>query len=475
MAVLRTGEPVWAAHIPDELLQQAAQDEEHARIARELGLRSYLCVPLKSHTRTLGVLTYVTAESGRVYGPDDLRAAEDLAHRAAIAIENANLLAALKEADRRKDEFLATLAHELRNPLAPIRNSVQFLLGKGNPDPESNWVLEVIDRQVRHMARLLEDLLDVSRISHQKLELRKERVELAAVIQHAIETSRPLIDSNGHELTITLPDERIDLDADPVRMAQVFSNLLTNAAKYTEAGGHIRLEGQLRGSAVVVSVKDDGVGITAETLPRIFDMFSQETSVLDRSQGGLGIGLALVRGLVELHGGTIEARSDGAGKGSEFIVRLPVPEAVPLEAKPSDAAAPSSGDLMPRRLLIVDDRKDSADSLAMLMRLAGHEVHTAYDGEEAIVAAENHVPEVVLLDIGMPRRNGYEACRHIRQQPWGRDMWLIALTGWGQEDDRRRTEEAGFDHHLVKPVDPDALIALLTSLRGARTIESIES
>lgn len=370
----------------------------------------------------------------------------------------------LREADRRKNEFLATLAHELRNPLAPVRNAVQILLMKGPPDPDLKWGRAVIDRQVQHMARLLDDLLDVSRITHNKLELRKERVEMAAVVQSAVETSRPLIDSGGQELTVALPDQHVYLDADPVRLAQVFSNLLNNAAKYSEPGGHIRLTCERQGRDVVVSVKDDGVGIAAEMLPRIFDIFSQSKRVLERSQGGLGIGLSLVRGLVELHGGSIEARSEGQDKGSEFIVRLPVIVAKVVQ----ESSPPSKDGEQPRvrkcRLLIVDDLKDSADSLAMLLKMIGHEVHTAYDGEDAIIAAERFTPEVILLDIGMPKLNGYDACRRIRQQPWGKGMYLVALTGWGQEDDRRRTEAAGFDHHMVKPVDPSELMKLLASL-----------
>ena len=372
--------------------------------------------------------------------------------------------AALKEADRRKDEFLATLAHELRNPLAPIRNAVQILKAKGPPDPELKWGREVIDRQVQVMARLLEDLLDVSRISRNRLELRKERVELVTVVEAALETSRPVIEAGGHALTVTLPPEPIHLEADPLRLAQVLANLLNNAAKYTEEGGRIRLSAERQGSDVIVSVKDNGIGIIAEMLPRIFDIFAQSPRALLRSPGGLGIGLSLVKGLVELHGGNIEARSGGANRGSEFVVRLPVGVATPLPA-----AAPPKEDGEPKpatkcRILIVDDNPDSADSLAMLLQIKGYEVGTAYDGEQAVEAAGTLRPDVVLLDIGMPKLNGYDACWRIRQQPWGQGMFLIALTGWGQEEDRRRTEEAGFNQHMVKPVDPAALMKLLASL-----------
>jgi len=369
----------------------------------------------------------------------------------------------LRDADRKKDEFLATLAHELRNPLAPMRNAVQILKAKGPPHPELEWAHDVLDRQVQLMARLLDDLLDVSRISRNKLELRTERVELAAVCDAALETSRPVIEAGSHELTLTLPAEPIHLEADPVRLAQVFANLLNNAAKYTEEGGRIRLTAARQGSDVIVSVKDSGIGIAAEMFPRIFEIFAQAKPALLRSQGGLGIGLSLVKGLVELHGGSIEARSDGPGRGSEFVVRLPVAAEPPAR----EPARPSHEEQEPAtkcRILIADDNHDSADSLAMLLTIMGNEVGTAYDGEQAVEAAEAIRPDVVLLDIGMPKLNGYDACRRIREQPWGKGMFLIALTGWGQEEDRRRTEEVGFNRHMVKPADPTVLMKLLADL-----------
>lgn len=372
--------------------------------------------------------------------------------------------AALREVDRRKNEFLAMLAHELRNPLAPIRNAVQVLLLKGSHDPDLKWSRDVISRQVAHMARLLDDLLDVSRISHRKLELRKERIELADVIENAVETSRPLIDSGGHDLVIVLPRAPVYLWADGVRLAQVFANLLNNAAKYTHPGGHIRLTADRQDGDAVVSVKDDGMGIAADMLPRIFDMFSQGDREMERYQGGLGIGLALVRGLVELHGGSVEVRSDGPDQGSEFIVRLPALVGAATTSAPPEEAVPASSPQY--QILIADDLKDSTDSLALLFRVLGHEVHTAYDGEAALREVARLKPEVVLLDIGMPKLNGYEVCRRIREQAWGREILIIALTGWGQEDDRRRTEEAGFDHHIVKPVDPAEIMRLLTTLKN---------
>ncbi len=369
----------------------------------------------------------------------------------------------LRDADRKKDEFLATLAHELRNPLAPIRNAVQILNAKGSIHPDLRRARAVLDRQVQLMARLLEDLLDVSRISRNRLELRMERVELAAVLDGALETSRPVIEAASHELTLTLPPEPIHLEADPVRLAQVFANLLNNAAKYTDEGGRIRLTAERQGSHAIVSVRDSGIGIAAEVLPNIFEIFSQAKLASVRSQDGLGIGLSLVKGLVGLHGGSVEARSDGPGRGSEFVVRLPVAAEAPVH----EPARPHADDRQPPatrwRILIVDDNQDSADSLAMLLQIMGNEVGTAYDGEQAVEAAEAIRPDVALLDIGMPKLNGYDTCRRMREQPWGKGMFLIALTGWGQAEDRRRADEAGFNLHMVKPVDPDVLMKLLAS------------
>jgi PAS domain S-box-containing protein len=400
------------------------------------------------------------ASKGKVFCGDDGKPLRMLGVSMDIT-ERKRIEEALRDADRKKDEFLATLAHELRNPLAPIRNALQILEAKDPSQPELQWSRGVLDRQVRLMSRLLEDLLDVSRISLNKLELRKERVELAVVLEAALETSRPVIDAGGHALTLALPPEPIYLDVDPVRMAQVFANLLNNAAKYSEKGGRIRLTAVRSGGDVIVSVKDSGIGIVPEVLPRIFDIFSQAKPALAWSQGGLGIGLSLVKGLVELHGGSVEARSEGPGRGSEFDVRLPVETKTPIAqpAPPGEARKPGTK----HRVLIADDNRDSADSLALLLKILGNEVGTAYDGEQAVEAAAALRPEVVVLDLGMPKLDGYEACRRIREQPWGQGMFLIALTGWGQEEDRQRTAEAGFNQHMVKPVDPDALMKLLAS------------
>lgn len=371
---------------------------------------------------------------------------------------------ALREADHRKDEFLATLAHELRNPLAPIRNAVQILRLKGPPSLELQWAREVIDRQVQQMTHLIDDLMDVSRIARNTIELRKENVELGAILQTAVETSRPLINASGHSITVTQPPQPIYLNADSTRMAQVFSNLLNNAAKYSEKSGRIELTAERDGYEVVVSVRDHGIGIPREMLPRIFDLFTQVDRSLERAHGGLGIGLTLVRRLVEMHGGSVTAQSEGAGKGSVFTVRLPI--AVPLPAaKDRTAAADTPLDArQEHRILIVDDNDDAATSLSVMLTILGYETHTAADGVSGLEAAMEFRPHAILLDIGIPKMNGYDVARRIREQPWGEKMVLIAVTGWGQAEDIQRTLEAGFDHHLVKPVDPADLTKLLSTL-----------
>jgi signal transduction histidine kinase/ActR/RegA family two-component response regulator len=368
----------------------------------------------------------------------------------------------LEEADRRKNEFLAMLGHELRNPLAPLRNALA-LLGPEDPDPETvRWARDLMARQVKQMLRLVDDLFDLSRIMQGKLDLRSERVELATVVADAVETARPIINAKGHDLAISLPDGPVDLDADPIRLSQVFTNLLTNAAKYSEPGGHIALSARREGSEVVIGVKDTGVGIAPEMLPRIFDLFMQDGRSVEQSQGGLGVGLALVKNLVEMHGGGVQARSDGLGRGSEFLVRLPAPE---LRAAPKpNAGRNQDGAKWPRhRILVVDDNEDSANVLGrMLRRLYGQEVEVAHDGPSALVLAEAFRPEVILLDIGLPGMDGYEVARRLRAMPGFEVVTLLALTGWGQEGDRQKSREAGFDHHLVKPVEPEAILELLT-------------
>jgi PAS domain S-box-containing protein len=361
---------------------------------------------------------------------------------------------ALREADRRKDEFLAVLAHELRNPLAPIRNALHVLRFPGAGVETFARMRDMMERQVRQMARLVDDLLDVSRIGRGKIELRRERLDLAAVVQSALETSRPLIEAGKHELTVSLPNQPVYVTGDQTRLSQVLANLLNNAAKYTTDGGHVWLTARLEGDEAVVRVRDNGAGILAEMLPHVFEMFTQAGRLLDRSDGGLGIGLTLVRRLVELHGGTVEAISAGAGRGSEFIVRLPsaanAPDGPPQKRHGQEAEEVFGSP--PRRILVVDDNLDSAESLATLLQFSGHEVRVAHDGPGALAAAKQFLPDVVLLDIGMPGMSGYQVARRLREEPALRHMTLVAQTGWGQEEDRRRAKDAGFDHHLVKPV-----------------------
>jgi signal transduction histidine kinase/CheY-like chemotaxis protein len=375
---------------------------------------------------------------------------------------------ALRNADRRKDEFLATLAHELRNPLAPVRNAVEFVRAKGAAAPELRWAHDVIDRQVQLMARLLDDLLDVSRIALDRPELRRGVVELGAVVDAAVETSFPLIERAHQDLTVTLPPDPVYLEADPMRLAQVFGNLLNNAAKYTDDGGHIRLVAEADDGEVRVTVSDTGIGIAPDLLPHVFEIFSQAKPASGRSQGGLGIGLSLVKGLVELHGGTVAAESEGPGRGSSFTVRLPVARTDRAAAALHSRDTAASSEHRQRRVLVVDDHRDSAESLAMLLSAMGHQVEQAYDGHEAIDLAGTLRPDLLLLDIGMPQMDGYEACRRIKSERWGKDMCVVALTGWGQEEDRRKSQAAGFDHHLVKPVEIGQLAQLIERLDAYR-------
>ncbi len=373
----------------------------------------------------------------------------------------------LREADRRKDEFLATLAHELRNPLAPIRSAVGVLQSVSVSDEDRLEAQLIIERQVSHMARLIDDLLDVSRITAGKLPLKKKPLRLGDVLDLAIATVRPHIDAQRHRLVLSLPSDHIIVEADESRLSQVFANLLHNACKYTEHGGEIMVAAALPNeSEVEVAVRDNGIGIPPEFLPRLFQKFSQVAPSLERSQGGLGLGLALVRGVVALHNGRVEARSAGVGRGSEFIVRLPV---LSIAAAPVEAPKTHSGitpqALVSRRVLVVDDNMDSAESLALLLRLAGHLVETAHDGETALESAERFQPDAILLDLGMPRLNGYEVCERIRGTSWGQSILIVAQTGWGQAQDRARTLEAGFDAHLTKPIDCELVQQMLVDLK----------
>ena len=390
-------------------------------------------------------------------------------------IERTNSLetseARLREADRRKDEFLATLAHELRNPLAPVRNAAQILKFKNSSVPEVRWATEVIDRQIHAMSRLIDDLMDVSRINQGKIELRIERVDLLDVLQDAVETTRPLIDEYGHELVFVAPEQRLPLDADRTRLGQVLMNLLHNAAKYMDKGGRIDVNVRAESGECVVTVKDAGIGIPSEHLAKVFEMFAQVESALSRSRGGLGIGLSLTRRLVEMHKGQILARSEGPGKGSEFEVRLPL-AAPQLDGDEVESA--TAGEVRSNakdgqlRILVADDNVDAAVTLAALLEVLGHSVRYVHDGEAAVQASLEFAPHVALLDIGMPKLSGYEACRRIRNAQSDAPMIIVAVTGWGQTEDLLASKRAGFDRHLVKPVDPEELFALLADIAMER-------
>jgi len=370
---------------------------------------------------------------------------------------------ALRAADRQKDEFLAILAHELRNPLAPIRHAAMVSKMPNVTEAQRKWADEIIERQVSLMARLLDDLLDVSRITRGRLELRKERLELKECLLAAIETARPVIEARGHKLIIEVPSELIYVDADQVRLAQVFSNLFSNSAKYTDAGGEIRVRVEREDENVIITVQDNGIGISPEQMSHLFEMFSQATSALDRSEGGLGIGLSITRGLMQLHGGSIKAQSPGLGKGSEFIITLPVASTQPQRETVSVSSKEAvSIDSKRIRVLVADDNQDNADSSTMLLQMCGHEVRTAYSGSEALKIAAEFDPQLILLDIGMPEMNGYEVARRIRATKKGETVYLVAITGWGQEGDKRTARDAGFDHHLSKPVDFETLQALIS-------------
>src|SRR6187431_3547032 len=352
---------------------------------------------------------------------------------------------ALLEADRRKDEFLATLAHELRNPLAPIRNAVRILDSDAADDRQRKWGREVISRQVQRMSLLLDDLLDVSRITRGQLELKKDYVDLKTVVGDAVETARPLIDAKRHQLVVNLPAENVRLEADPLRLSQVIGNLLTNAAKYTDPEGHIELGAKLANAELVISIRDDGIGLSEEVMPGLFTMFSQVNSAIDRAEGGLGIGLALVKGLVALHGGRVEVRSEGLGRGSEFIVYLPpnviaTPEAASAQ---TDETAGASRFQHRERILVADDNRDAAESLALILRFVGYEVLIAFNGTEALAIGASEKPHAAIIDIGMPGMSGHEVARRIRLEAWGKNAVLIALTGWGQEQDKQAAKAAG--------------------------------
>jgi len=376
--------------------------------------------------------------------------------------------AALRLADRRKDEFIATLAHELRNPLAPIRNALEIMRLLGSPSVKHTAVRDIIDRQARHLTRLVDDLLEASRITHGKVELRVERVNLSVPLNDAVEAVQPLVRSLDQNLTVSLPPAPIYLECDPTRITQILLNLLNNAAKFTPRGGHIWLSVECDSNEAVIRVRDTGIGIPAGHMSRLFEMFSQVTPPIERTQGGLGIGLALARGLVKLHAGSIEARSEGAGTGSEFVVRLPLPSLVEDNQVQTAAVVEVAPQGARYKILVVDDNRDAVDSLCELLRLSGHETFKAYDGGQAILDANRYHPDVVLLDIGLPDLNGYDAAREIRAQAGDELPTIIAISGWGQEQDKQRAAEAGFAWHLTKPIDLAQLQAILDSLSRAK-------
>ncbi|MEX0937231.1 MAG: PAS domain S-box protein [Pirellulales bacterium] len=468
--VLRTGEPDLMSDVSGAFLSKIASAPAHMELLRTLGLRSYMVVPLKVHGKVEGTLAFISAEPGRHYEQADLSVATDLAHRASIAIENARLYEQVREADRRKDEFLAMLAHELRNPLGPIQSGLEVL---ALDEDDDNETVRIMREQLAHVVRLVDDLLDVSRIMRGKTELRKSSVDLVSVVQQASDAVRWMIKNRNQQFVVSVPEGPIWLHADPVRLVQVLENLLNNASKYTDEKGRIELEITPEEHFVSIVVRDTGIGIEPELLPRVFDLFTQSSRTLDRAQGGLGIGLTLVRSLVEMHGGSINARSEGTGTGSEFRVRLPIQRTAPRspEGRPHAQAAQRL------RILVVDDNVAAVRLLALLLtKLGDHQVEVAYDGDSALAKLEGYQPDLVLLDIGLPGMDGYEVARTIRTRsgPPPRlppPRLLVALTGYGQHEDRQKSKAAGFDEHLVKPLTLADIEKLLThpALSGDRS------
>ena len=456
--VLRTGESELMSDITDSMLVESARDDAHLQLLRDMQLKSYMCVPLSVKGKSLGVISFITAESARCYTADDLAIAEDVANRAAVAIENARLYQEAREADRRKDEFLAMLAHELRNPLAPIRSGLEVLAMEDNSDLAT---ITLMQEQVQHLVCLVDDLLDVSRIMQGRIELRKEPIELSAVLRRSVDAVEGQIAERHQRLVVSAPEQSLWVAADPVRLVQVVQNLLHNATKYTGPGGRIELVVEANEKQLEIRVRDTGIGIEPDLLPRIFDPFVQSSRSLDRTQGGLGIGLTLAKRLVELHDGRISAESGGAGCGSTFSVCLPLTQ--PITQTELNIARPRSE--RGRRLLIVDDNVGAAATLAqVLQKSGGHRVETAYDGPSALKKIQQWHPEIVLLDIGIPGMDGFQVAQALRQQPEFDDVALIALTGYGREEDLRRSREVGINRHLVKPVAVHDLEELLAGL-----------
>ena len=447
--------------------------ERYRDLARAVGFRAVHSVPLVAGAGAVVGELCVHFAMSHFPSEREMHQADLLAQKAVLYIERTRAEEALRasarrleEADRRKDRFLATLAHELRNPLAPMRNALHFMQLRGSRDPDMQNARDMIDRQVRQMVRLVDDLMEVSRITLGQIQLQSEVVSLAIVITNAVEVSHPLIDAARHRLTVELPPEPLYVEGDSTRLSQVLQNLLNNAAKYTPPGGQITLRAERAGDAAIISVRDTGIGIPPTMLDRVFEMFTQVDRGSSLSQGGLGIGLALAQQLTQMHGGRIDVTSEGTGRGSEFSVRLP------LCASPSSVVelpdrAGSLHRSARRRILVADDNIDGAESLRLNLEIQGHDARAVFDGAAAVSLADEFRPEIMVLDLGMPKLDGYEVCRRVRELAWGDDVTIIALTGWGQEQDRRRTLEAGFDHHLVKPVDPAFLVRLIDEVHSS--------
>ncbi len=427
--------------------------------------------PLSARGRTLGVLLVARENSATPLAENERDLAQDLANRAAVALDNARLYNNIQEADRRKNDFLAMLAHELRNPLAPIRNAIHLLRHPSAQPAQQSWAYDLIDRQVQHLVRLVDDLLDVARITRGKIQLQLETLDLAHVIASAVEASRPFLEARQHQFVLSKTPEAVLVRVDRTRFAQVLTNLLNNAAKYTPKEGRIELAVERVGAEVLIRVRDNGMGIPAEMLEHVFDMFFQVSRSLDRSEGGLGIGLTMVHRLVQMHGGEVRAFSEGANLGSEFVIRLPVakpspaPAPTPIAAEPSAAAATC-------RVLVVDDNRDAAQSMALVLTQIEHDTRVAFDGPSALAVCEVFQPHVAILDIGLPLMDGYELARQIRKKTWAAGTTLVAVTGYGQESDKLRAETAGFAHHLVKPVAPAVLLKLIADLQRQQPVNA---
>ena len=463
--VIRSGKSEFFRDIPESVLKEAMRDDrELIRLYLEAGVASSIVVPIRARGRTLGAILLISANRARLFDEKDVEMAEELGNRAGVAVDNARLYQEAREANRRKDEFLAMLGHELRNPLAPILTALELMRLRGEDKFERERT--IIDRQVQHVVRLVDDLLDVSRITRGKIEIRKENVELSVIIGKAVEMASPLLEQRSQNLKVSVPHTGLAVLADQGRLSQAIANVLINAAKFTEPRGHISVDAEAEGTFVVIRIRDSGAGIAPETLPFIFDLFVQHTPTLDRARGGLGIGLTVVRSLVELHGGSVSAHSAGPGKGSEFVLRLPRAS----DASTAREASPAAPDRQRKRarqglrVLVVDDNPDAASLLAEALDMHGYRTLVAHDGPSALAAAPSFEPELALLDIGLPVMDGYELARRLRDLRAPAPIRLVAITGYGQESDRALSRKAGFDAHMVKPVDLDALLAVLARL-----------